>query len=196
MDTSNEEKHEKHPEHKESEQRAHHIVEEHEPYKYHDVKTIISWRAPGRPFKKRKKEFYLTALLIAVFLSILLFLFSQYLLIVVVGYLVLVGFALAAIPPRDFNYKISTEGITIEDHFYLWQELYDFYFRKVSGVDTLHIRTQAYFPGEVILTLGDLHREQVKRAVLPFLPYREYVKPTSTEKMGDWLYQNFPLERV
>ena len=189
---------EKNPHHRTEEQNqsSQHELEEHEPYRYHDVKTILSWRAPGRPFKKRKKEFYLTGALIALLLSVIAFLFSQYFLILVVWSLVFVGFTLSLIPPRDFHYKISTEGITIEDHFYLWQELYDFYFRKISGVDTLHIRTQAYFPGEVIITLGDLNRDHIKRALLPFLPYREYVRPTFSEKAGDWLYKNFPLERV
>ena len=176
--------------------RIQHEINEHEPYMYHDVKTILSWKAPGRPFKKRKKEFYLTGILIALLISVILFLFSQYILIFVVWSLVFVGYALTAMPPKDFHFKISTEGITIEDHFYLWQELYDFYFRRIEGEDTLHIRTEAYFPGEIILTLGDLHRDHVKRAMLPFLPYREYLKPTLAEKTGDWLYKNFPLERV
>ena len=190
-----EEKEKKH--HKEElNPKSQHDLAEHEPYMYHDVKTILSWRAPGRPYKKRKKEFYLTGALIALLLSVIAFLFSQYMLILVVWSLVFVGFALSLIPPRDFHYKISTEGITLEDHYYLWQELYDFYFRKISGVDTLHIRTQAYFPGEVIITLGDLSRDHVKRALLPFLPFREYVKPNLAEKTGDWLYKNFPLERI
>lgn len=193
MDAEEKEKksHHTHPENIEVQE-----LEEHEPYRYHDVKTILSWRAPGRPFKKRKKEFYLTALLIALLIEVILFLFSEYLFMVVVASLVFVSFALAAIPPRDFHYKISTEGITIEDRFYLWQELYDFYFRRISGADTLHVRTQAYFPGEIIITIGDLSRDHVKRALLPFLPYREYVRPTFTEKAGDWLYRNFPLERI
>ena len=35
----------------------HEDLDEHEPYRYHDVKTILSWKAPGRPYKKRTKEF-------------------------------------------------------------------------------------------------------------------------------------------
>jgi hypothetical protein len=194
MDTEEKEK----KPHKKSEIHEKEEIElsEHEPYMYHDVKTILSWHAPGRPYKKRRKEFYLTTLLLALLIEIILFLFSQYLFMFVIISLVFVGFALTAIPPRNFFYKISTEGLMIEDHFYLWQELYDFYFRRIGGVDTLHVRTAAYFPGELILTLGDISREQAKRALLPFLPFREYVRPTSAEKIGDWLYKNFPLERV
>lgn len=193
MDT--EEKEVKHSK-KESHDEPRHPLEEHEPYRYHDVKTVLSWVAPGRPFKKKGREFYLTTLLIATLIEIILFIFSQYLFMFVVASLVFVGFALVSIPPRNFHYRISTEGITVEDHFYLWQELYDFYFRRINGEDTLHVRTEAFFPGEIIISVGELHRDQVKRALLPFLPFREYVRPTFAEKAGDWLYKNFPLERA
>ena len=83
----------------------------------------------------------------------------------------------------------------VEDHFYLWGELYDFYFKKRNGVDVLHMRTYAMFPGELTLTLGDMTEDHVKHAILPYLPYREYVKPTMMEKSADWLSKNFPLEK-
>ena len=153
----------------------------------------LEWTAPGRPFQKRGKQFYLTALLIMLLVEIILFLFSQYLLMVVILSLVFVGFTLAIIPPKDFHYRVSSEGIMIEDTFFLWKELYDFYFKK-DGVETLHVRTQAYLPGELILTLGDMDKEKVKNALLPFLPFREYIKPSFMEKSGDWLAKNFPLE--
>src|SRR5664280_2676436 len=110
-------------------------------YVSNEIKTLLAWTAPGRPFKKRTKQYYLTSLLIMLFVEVILFLFSQYMLMLVVLSLVFVAFALATVPPRDFHYKISTEGILIEDHFFLWQELYDFYFRKRNGIDILHIRT-------------------------------------------------------
>jgi uncharacterized membrane protein YdbT with pleckstrin-like domain len=160
---------------------------------YKEEFPALEWVAPGRPFQKRGRQFYLTALLIMLLVEIILFLFSQYLLMVVVLSLVFVGFALAAIPPKDFRYRISPEGIMIEDSFFLWKELYDFYFKK-EGVETLHVRTQAYLPGELIITLGSMDKEKVKNALIPYLPFREYMKPTFMEKSGDWLVKNFPLE--
>jgi hypothetical protein len=160
---------------------------------FHGEITPIEWTAPGRPFQKRSKQFYLTSLLIMLLIEIILFLFSQYMLMVVVLSLVFVGFALATVPPKDFKYRISSEGIMIEDTFFLWKELYDFYFKK-DGIDTIHIRTQSYFPGELIVTLGDMDKEKIKKALNIYIPYREYVKPTLMEKSGDWLSKNFPLE--
>ena len=56
----------------------------------HEVRTILSWTAPGRPYKKRGKQFYLTAILIAFLIEVILFLFSEYTLMLVVASLVFV----------------------------------------------------------------------------------------------------------
>lgn len=159
-----------------------------------NVITVLEWIAPGRPFKVRTKQYYLTVLLIMLLVEIILFLFSEYILMLVVLSLVFVAFALAKVPPRDFKYRISSEGITIEDRFFLWQELYDFYFREKDDTKTLHVRTQAYLPGELIITLGNESEEKIKNALLPYLPFREFVKPTFVDKAADWLSRNFPLE--
>jgi hypothetical protein len=170
-------------------------VKEHKPTHHRNrVETLLEWTAPGRPFRKRGKQYYLTSLLIALLVEVILFLFSQYMLMLVVLSLLFVAFALATIPPGDFKYRISTEGITIEDHFFLWQELYDFYFKKREGVDVVHVRTHSFIPGELTLTLSNVDREHVKSTLLNFLPYREVIRSTFMEKSGDWLARNFPLE--
>jgi len=158
------------------------------------VKTILSWDAPGRPFSKKSRQYYTTSLLIMLLIEVVLFLFSQYLLMAVVISLVFLAFALASVPPANFHYRISSEGITVEDHFFLWQELYDFYFKRREGTDVCHVRTHALIPGELTLTLGAIDREHLKQALLPYLPFREYVKPSFMERSGDWLARSFPLE--
>jgi len=112
----------------------------------------------------------------------------------VVVSLVFVSFALASVPPHDFKYRISTQGIFVEDHFFLWQELYDFFFIKQNGQEVLVLRTKSVFPGEVIVTLGDVSVEKIKHTILPFLAYREYINQTFMEKSGNWLAKTFPLE--
>ncbi len=162
---------------------------------YEDVEILLTWTASGRPFRKRGREYFLNVLLIALLIEVILFLFAQYPLMLVVASLVFVSFALATVPPRDFKYRISTEGFTVEDHFFLWQELYDFYFTHRDGMDVLHLRTHSYLPGELTISLGSLSKEEVKSALLLFLPYREVIRKTFTEKSGDWLRRNFPLEK-
>ena len=163
-------------------------------YPINDVKTLLEWSAASRPYRKRKRAFYVNILLLTGTLLVILFLFSQYLLMLVIVSLSFVSFALASTPPNNNQYRLSTEGIAIEDHFYLWQELYDFYFKKRGSEDILHIRTKAYFPGELIMMLGDISKEKMRSVLIHFLPYREVVQSTFTEKAGDWLTRTFPLD--
>jgi len=166
------------------------------PSAYHEVKTLLAWEGPGRPFKKRTRSYYATILIILFFIEVLLFLFSDYPAMLVAASVAFVAFALASVPPHDFHYRISSEGIFIEDHFTLWQELYDFYKTKQNGQDVIILRTRSLFPGELTLTHGDLDINTIKSTLLPYLPFREYIKPTFTDKAGNWLSKNFPLEPV
>lgn len=161
----------------------------------HDVRTYLEWSAPGRPFIERSREYFVNMALIVLAVEIILFLFGQYLLMVVVLSLAFLSYAMSAVPPHMFYYKITSEGIRVEDYFFIWEELYDFFFIKHHGKDVLYLTTKDYFPGELKVTLGDIPTEEVKKVLLPYLPYREYVKPTFVEKSGDWLSRNFPLEK-
>lgn len=164
-------------------------------YPNNEVVTLLSWHAPGRPYKKRSKEYYLNAAVILMAVEICVFLFKDYAVMAVIASLGLLAFALAIVPPHQYYYKISTEGILIEDRFYIWEELYDFYFMPRFGMNVLHIRTDSYYPGELMMVLGDVPIEQVKSTLLPFLPYREYMEPTFMDKASIWLEKNIPLEK-
>lgn len=168
---------------------------EYQSYDYSDVRTLLSWTAPGRPWRKKGKEFYMSTLLIFFFIELLVFLFAQYQLMLAVAAITFLSVVLAMVPPKDFHYRISTEGLKIEDHFYIWAELYDFYFKKIDKIDTLIIRTEALIPGELKLTLGNISKDHVRQVLINFLPYREVVRQTFMEKSGDWLARNFPLDR-
>jgi hypothetical protein len=161
-----------------------------------EVKTLLSWHAPGRPFRERNREYFINMTIIMMVFVVLAFLFKEFMLIPVVISLGFLAYALATVPPHDFHYRFSTEGITVEDHFYLWQELYDFYFKRQEHQTVLHIRTKALFPGAITMTLGEMSQEHVKSVLLPYLPYREHVELTFTEKAGEWLGRTFPLDRL
>lgn len=171
---------------------------EHETYtpSTHESRTVVDWYAPGRPFQKHSKEYYINSLLIILAIEVILFLFSQYLLMLVVVSIAFLAFALSITPPPHLYYRISTEGVTVEDHFYLWQELYDFYLTDHGGAEMIHIRTKAYYPGELLLMVGDAPKDHIRDVLIEFLPYREVVRKTFTEKAGNWLVKSFPLEKT
>lgn len=162
---------------------------------YEDVRTLVSWSAPGRPFKKKGKEFYLNGLLIVFLIEVILFVFSEYLLMFVVLALYFFAVAITSVPPQNFHYRISTQGIKVEDHFYIWDELYDFFFKRVEGLDVLVVRSRNIIPGELKIPLGDVPADHVRRVMINYIPYREVVRATFMERSGEWLAKNFPLER-
>lgn len=165
------------------------------PHSYSDVKTLISWSAPGRPFRKKSREFYITGFMVVLLIDIILFVFSEYLLMFVILTLYFFSVVLSSVAPQNFHYRISTQGIKVEDHFYIWDELYDFYFKKIEGIEILLVRTRNMLPGELKIALGDVPIDHVRRVLLGYIPYREVIKPTFMEKSSDWLSKNFPLER-
>lgn len=181
-------------EEKEQEEEKHHAQDYQEGFA--DVRTLLSWHAPGRPFRKKSKEYFLSSAMILILVEIVLFLFSQYELMLAAGALYFMSLVLSTVSPKDFHYKISTEGVMVEDRFYIWTELYDFYFKNIEKVDVLVIRTQALLPGELKMVLGNISRDHARQILVNFIPYREVMKPTFTEKAGDWLSRNFPLERT
>lgn len=163
---------------------------------YTMVKTLLSWHAPDRIYHKKGREYYINIILIILIIEVLLFLFHQFtlmILIVTFGFLV---FALAVMPPNTTRYRISSQGIALDESFFLWRELYDFYFTQREGQDVLHIRTAEYYPGEVVVHLGEMHKEQIISVLVQFLPYRESVQKTFMEKSGDWLSNTFPLDKL
>ena len=159
------------------------------------VKTLLSWHAAGRPFRRREKEYYINIAVITLALLVILFLFSQYLLMLLALAVVFLNYALTTVAPHDFRYRITNQGITIENHFYYWDELYDFYFKNEDGEQMLHVATRYYFPGELILTLGTIHREQIQSVLIKYISYREVVRPSYMERAGEWLSRTFPLEK-
>ena len=173
----------------------HNQVQEATPNHDFDVRTFLSWSAPGRPFSKKGRQFFLSVALLLLLFEVILFLFSQYELMLVLVALTFLSVALSSVPPHNFHYKITTEGIKVEDYFYIWSELYDFYFKRIDNMEVLIVRTESLLPGELKISLENLHRDHVRQILVRFLPYREFVRPTFMEKSADWLSHNFPLEK-
>jgi hypothetical protein len=172
-------------------------IEHEEDINDHDVITFLEWHAPGRPFMKHSREYFVNGFLILTAFEIIVFLiFKDFFLMSAIFSLAFLWFALSFVPPHDFFYKITSEGIRVEDYFFIWEELYDFFFIKHHDKDVLYLTTKSFYPGELKLIPGDISTEELKAVLLQYLPYREYVKPTFVEKYGDWISKNFPLEKT
>ncbi len=162
-----------------------------------EVKTLLSWEAPSRPFRKKDRSYYTTLAIIVILLVLILLLAHEFLLIATILSLTFVSYVLAFVPPHHILYRISTQGITINEDFYFWHYLDAFWFKEKDGHKILIIQTRFRFPGQLMLVLpADHDEEKVKKLVARFLPFVEVPYKSWMEKWSEGLQKNFPLENV
>src|SRR3990167_10503196 len=159
-----------------------------------EIKTLLSWEAPARPFRKKDRSFYTTIAVFAVLLIMITFLMQEFLLMGVILSFVFVAYVLASVPPKDIIYTISTQGITVGEDFYFWHFLDSFWFKEKDGSKVLHIQTRLRFPAQLMLVLGDQDQDKMTKTVARFLPFVEVPYKTWMEKWSEGLQKHFPLE--
>lgn len=161
---------------------------------YNPIKTLLFWRAPSRPFRKKDRSYYTTIAILLILISLIALLAGEKLLIGVFLALGFIIYVLNFIPPEELDYKISTQGITIGDHFYHWDILDSFWIDEKEGHKMLYVLTDLRFPSMLIVPIGDLNEEEIKRVCARFLPFHEIAPKTQIEKWSESLQKHFPLE--
>jgi hypothetical protein len=159
------------------------------------VETLLSWRAPSRPHRKKNRSFYTTVAILIILIAMISLLAGERMLVAVLFALMFLVYVLNFIEPGEVEYKISTQGVTIENHFYHWQELNSFWFENKDGYSVMHILTQLKFPSMIMMVLGtSTSEESVRKIVARFLPYHEIAPKSAIEKWAEGLQKYFPLE--
>lgn len=161
-----------------------------------EIKTLLSWDAPSRPFKKKDRSYYTTIAILVILLALIAFLASEFLLIGALLSFAFVAYVLAFVPPHNITYRISTQGITIGEDFYLWHFLDAFWFKEKEKQKVLHIQTRLRFPAQLMLVVGSGDEEKIKKLIARFLPYVEVPYKSWMEKWTESLQKHFPLENV
>lgn len=160
------------------------------------VEDLLSWQAPSRPYRKKDRSFFTTAIVLVVLISLLAFLIDTPLLAVALVALLFVAFVLNYVPPQDINYKISAQGVTIGNRFYHWRDLNSFWVGHQDGSDMLYIRTKYQFPPVLIVLLGPIPTDKAIRACAHFIPYQEIPPRSVFDSWTKNLQKHFPLETL
>lgn len=162
-----------------------------------EIKTLLSWEAPARPFRKKDRSYYTTiATLLILVVLIVFFWLKDFLLIGTLLSLGFVTYVLAFVPPHNIKYRVSTQGITIGEDFYFWHFLDAFWFKEKENYKILIIQTRVRFPGQLMLVLDGQDEEKVKKIVARFLPFVEVPYKSWMEKWSEGLQKHFPLENI
>ena len=159
-----------------------------------ELKSLLKWSAPVRPFKKRDREYYTTIAAIVFLLAVILLFLKEWLLIAVMAALMFVAYVLATVPPESVEHELNTRGILTGGKLYKWEDMLRFWFTKKWSETILHLDTKLKFPGRLMLLLGDQDEAQVKAIIAPKVQY-EVPETTFMDRSAQWLSAKIPLEK-
>lgn len=157
------------------------------------LKTLLTWSASERPFKRRSREFFTTAGAFIFLTGVILLFIKEWLLILVMIALVFVVYILATVEPRKVEHKITNRGIITGKRRYNWEELGRFWFTEKFGNKILHIETLFGLSRRLLMLLGETKQEQVEKILSDYLLFEEPEK-TWIDRSSEWVSQRVPLE--
>src|SRR3989344_2709996 len=156
--------------------------------------TLLTWKSPSRPFKKREKEFFTTIAAIVFLLAVILVFVKEFLLIGAIIALSFVAYVLATIPPEVVEHRISTLGIDSVNHFYKWEELVSFWFSERWSQPILMVQTKLRFPGRLVILFEEKDKEKIKTELSKYLNFKEKPEKNWMDDVAKWLGEKVPLE--
>ncbi|OGV90621.1 hypothetical protein A2783_05650 [Microgenomates group bacterium RIFCSPHIGHO2_01_FULL_45_11] len=157
-------------------------------------KTLLTWKAPARLFKKRNREYYSTIAVIVVLLCVILLFAKEFLLIAVILSLAFVAYVLASVAPSEVEHKITNKGIRTGERFYLWSMLGRFWFEDKWGQEMLLVENLSGFPGRLTFLLAvEIKKEELEK-ILSARIVKEKPALTAIDKAAKWLQEKVPLD--
>jgi len=155
--------------------------------------TVISWKSPSRPFKKRQKKYFSTLTTIVLLLTLILVFSGQMLAVAVVLAVAFMTYVSTSIPPHEINHSITTYGFRLENELYHWEELGRFWFEEKFGQIVLKIEVYR-FPNRLTLIINNTEEKAEIKSILSEVLLNQKPKLTAVEKASEWLQKKFPLE--
>jgi len=157
------------------------------------MKTLVSWKAAARSFKKRDREYFSTIGAIVFLLSIILLFIKEWLLIGVIIALAFFSYVLASIEPEETEHKITTRGVFTGKKLFEWPRLGRFWVDEKWGHKILHIEQFIGMPTQLLMLLGKESEKNIKQVLEKYL-ICEKPEKTAIDKASEWLSKKVPLE--
>lgn len=146
-------------------------------------KVLFSWQGPSKIIKKRSKNQTLQLILFAVILILILILLQEILLAGVVVMFSFLYIVFEATPPLLLQCQITTIGLKIEDKYYYWPQLSQFWFETKHTTRILHVRNLYPYLQVIKLIIQENEEEDIKNILGKYLLFKK-PQPKFMEK---WL---------
>lgn len=163
------------------------------------VRTLLEWKSPVRPFKRRETEYFKTWSAALFLASVILLFIKEWLLIAAIWAFYFIMYVFGRFPPDETEHRVTTQGVTTGGRVYLWRELSDFWFTQHYGQTILNIAIlptgRLRFSGKILLLLGNQPEAKVKEILANYLPYLEIPEKNWMDDAVNWLAKKIPLEK-
>ncbi len=154
-------------------------------------RDIVVWTAPGRPFKRRNNQFYVTVFAIAGIIGLVLFFAEGIMPVLLIIALMFLYYVLSTVEPEKVEYKVTNKGIKIADKLTEWQFLNRFWFSERFGTDLVVIET-FQIPGTMEIVINPEIKESLKKEISAYIPYEAKAPSSNYDKVTNWFTSKLP----
>ncbi len=148
-----------------------------------EKKVLMQWESDSRVERKGfNKKFTRTMIVLIVVVALLLAIMQEFFLILAIGSLVFISYALAKTAPEKVSITLSTHGLTYDDKFYYWAEFKQFFFNNQEGVLHLIVDTNEKLPGRLYILCNPTDQDKIKEIFSRYLPLLDKIPETSLDK--------------
>ena len=170
------------------------VIQNTKPVQPVELKTLLTWKSPSRPFKRRDKEFFTTVGAIVFLIAVILLLLKEFLLIGVILSLMFIAYVLSTTEPEIVEHTITNRGIKSMGHEYDWEDFSRFWFTEKWGQPILTLSFKVKTILQVIILVPKEIQSNVKEELQNYLTYQEKPEKNSFDSAAEWLAKKVPLE--
>jgi hypothetical protein len=153
-------------------------------------KTLFTWKAPVRPFKRRDREFWTTTIVIAFIFGLILLLIEGVMPVILIISVIFLYYVLSTVEPEEIEYGVTNKGIKIEDKTTSWEVLTRYWFSKRYN-SILLIFEMTKIPGRLELVIHEKDKASFRKHLKKYIKEEE-VAPSNLDKTANWLSKRFP----
>lgn len=152
-------------------------------------KTVyFQWESPVRYYEPKSRAYLRALIALGVLLTLALFFFGEYLLILAVWSVVFVFYVKAAVPPQNALYKLTKFGFQFYEQTIPFQAMSSFTIthKPKSAILRIFITAETPYEVHVILPTGEM-KDKILSLLEDKVPFIEHVPKTDIERFADWL---------
>lgn len=147
---------------------------------------IISWQAPEFIEYKKNTGWYVILIVVGIVLAIAFYFMANYLAIVVVALAVMVIIITGKQKAKQRFYKLSSEGLKINEKFYPMNEFKSFFISYVGDTANLHLEKTKKFSPTVNTFLVGVNENEVIDFIKSCLPENTKISTTASDLFSNW----------